>query len=84
MIWSAGNHDPLAFPEPETFDPDRGAARPLMFGMGQHACLGHAIVRATALQCLHFMEERQPAFEGDLGGWNPLGQNDLPPVSLVL
>lgn len=47
MVWAAGNHDPVTFPEPARFDPVRDGARPLIFGMGQHACLGHAIVRAT-------------------------------------
>lgn len=80
MIWSAGNHDPLVFPEPDRFDPGRGSARPLMFGMGQHSCLGHAIVRATLLQLLKLMEERRPVFEGDLGRWAPFGRNYLPPL----
>lgn len=84
MIWSAGNHDPLVFREPEKFDLGRGPMRPLMFGMGQHSCLGHAIVRATLLQLLKFIDERAPVFEGDLGGWNPLGQNYLPPLRILL
>lgn len=80
MIWSAGNHDPQVFPEPEKLNPDRGSARPLMFGWGQHSCLGHAIVRSTLVEILKFMEERQPTFEGNLGGWNPLGSTYLPPL----
>lgn len=84
MVWSAGNHDPLVFPDPEKFDPGRGSARPLMFGMGQHSCLGHVIVRATLLRLLEFMERRGPVFEGDPGGWNPLGQNYLPPLRILL
>ncbi|WP_449043906.1 cytochrome P450 [Paracoccus versutus] len=27
MVWAAGNHDPLAFPAPERFDPDHQGAR---------------------------------------------------------
>lgn len=46
-VWAAGNHDPVAIPEPARFDPVRDGARPLIFGMGQYACLGHAIVRAA-------------------------------------
>lgn len=84
MIWSAGNHDPLVFREPEKFDPGRGSVRPLMFGMGQHSCLGHVIIRATLLRLLEFMEQRGPVFEGDPGGWNPLGQSYLPPIRLLL
>lgn len=84
MIWSAGNHDPQVFSEPEKFRPGRGSARPLMFGMGQHSCLGHAIVRATVLQLLNFIAERGPVFEGDVERWNPLGPNDLPPLRILL
>jgi cytochrome P450 len=84
MIWAAGNHDPLVFPQPEKFDPNRGPARALMFGMGQHSCLGHAIVRATLLQLLTLFEERGPVFEGDLGGWNPLGHGYLPSLTVRL
>ncbi len=47
MVWAAGKHDPLAFPEPARFEPARDGAWPLIFGMVQHGCLGHAIIRAT-------------------------------------
>jgi len=82
MIWAAGNHDPLVFPDPGSFNPGRGSARPLMFGMGQHACLGHAIVRTTLLQFLHMIEERSPSINGEPGRWAPMTRDYLPPVRI--
>lgn len=82
MLWAAGNHDPLAFPQPERFDPARQEARPLMFGMGQHACLGHALVRAMLQALLAFFIARQPQIEGDTGVWNILQPSDMPPLKI--
>lgn len=82
MVWAAGNHDPRAFPAPECFLPSRTDARPLMFGMGQHACLGHALVRATLQELLAFFLARQPEITGDTGGWNILLPADLPPLKI--
>jgi cytochrome P450 len=39
-IWSAGNHDPEVFPEPEQFSLDRGNVGTLTFGGGLHICPG--------------------------------------------
>lgn len=82
MIWAAGNHDPLAFPRPERFNPERHDSRPLMFGSGQHACLGHALVRTALQQLLGFLLDRQPLLTGDPGGWNILLPGDLPSIRI--
>jgi cytochrome P450 len=82
MVWAAGNHDPLAFPRPERLDPARQDARPLMFGMGQHACLGHAIVRTTLQELLAFFLRKQPQVTGDSGGWNIFQPADMPPLKI--
>jgi cytochrome P450 len=39
-FWSAGNHDPEAFPEPEKFSFDRGNVGTVTFGGGLHICPG--------------------------------------------
>lgn len=82
MLWAAGNHDPLAFAEPGVFNPDRAGTRPLMFGMGQHACLGHAIVRAVLQELLAVFLDREARIEGDTGGWNILLPGDMPAMTI--
>ncbi|MFN4023343.1 MAG: cytochrome P450 [Hyphomonas sp.] len=82
MIWAAGNHDPAAFPDPRRFNPARSGARPLTFGMGQHACLGHGIVRGVMQELLAFWIARSPRLSGDTGVWNILMPSDMPEISL--
>ncbi|MDQ7260706.1 cytochrome P450 [Paracoccus sp. PS-1] len=82
MVWAAGNHDPLAFPAPERFDPDREGARPLMFGMGQHACLGHAIIRATLVQLLGVLETLTPETGTLPARWSPFAKDYLPVLGI--
>ncbi|APE35287.1 cytochrome [Nocardia mangyaensis] len=51
----AANHDPAAFTDPHTFDPDRHITGHLSFGHGIHHCLGHHLARLelrTALPAL--------------------------------
>ncbi|MDO3646478.1 cytochrome P450 [Nocardia mangyaensis] len=51
----AANHDPTAFTDPHTFDPDRNTTGHLGFGHGIHHCLGHHLARLelrTALPAL--------------------------------
>lgn len=84
MVWAAGNHDPLVFEEPEQFDSQRGSARPLTFGMGQHACLGHAIVRTTLVELLTVIGRLQPASGSWQERWRPLSRDWLPELRLKL
>lgn len=77
MVWAAGNHDPAAFTDPATFNPDR-RMRTLSFGMGHHACLGHAVVRAALQNLLQFVISRKAEFAGDLTGWRPFEPNASP------
>ncbi|MBP2478675.1 cytochrome P450 [Crossiella equi] len=39
------NHDPAAFTDPDTFDPDRSARTHVAFGYGPHQCLGQNLAR---------------------------------------
>jgi cytochrome P450 len=44
---AAANRDPVAFPDPERFDPDRAyAVPPLTFGFGTHFCVGNHLAFA--------------------------------------
>ena len=40
LSWTAANHDPEAYPDPEVLDLDRNASQHLAFGHGHHKCLG--------------------------------------------
>ena len=42
----AANHDPAAFPDPDTLDPDRRDRSHVAFGFGPHQCLGQSLARA--------------------------------------
>ncbi len=43
LNWTAANRDPLAFAEPDAFNPHEHAADNLVFGIGPHVCPGRAL-----------------------------------------
>lgn len=51
MMWGAANHDPAAFPDPETFDLERSQQGATTFGGGAHICPGRfaALLMARSL-----------------------------------
>ena len=74
------NRDPLVFPDPETFDPEReNANRHVAFGRGAHICLGQFIALNQLQEGLHLIARRlrNPRLTGDvewrpfLGAWGP-------------
>ncbi|PPK71090.1 cytochrome P450 [Actinokineospora auranticolor] len=44
-VGHAANHDPAAFPDPDTFDVHRDARHHVAFGYGPHQCLGQNLAR---------------------------------------
>ena len=62
MWWGAGCMDPAAYEQPACFRPTRNGPRAPIFGAGAHACLGHALIRTTAL----------PLIAGAFGGMGHL------------
>lgn len=61
MWWGAGCRDPEVYTEPDTFRPGRRGPLAPVFGAGRHACLGHALVRTTALAILRALADRKGA-----------------------
>jgi cytochrome P450 len=64
----AANRDPVAYQDPDTFDPTRfdpartaGTPPHLAFASGIHYCLGHALARAEAAVALRLLATRMPA-----------------------
>lgn len=61
IMLGAGNRDPLRFPDPARFDPDRTDVQPLSFGAGPHFCLGSPLSRMEAQIALPRLLRRFPA-----------------------
>lgn len=56
---SMSGRDPSAFPDPDTYDPERTHVnRHLGFGRGAHVCLGQFIARAQIAEGLHLIARR--------------------------
>jgi cytochrome P450 len=56
---SVSGRDPSAFPDPDTYDPERTHVnRHLGFGRGAHVCLGQFIARAQIAEGLHLIAQR--------------------------
>jgi cytochrome P450 len=82
--YSIAGRDPGAFPDGETFDPDRPADhRHIAFGLGRHMCIGQYIARAQLQEALHLIAQhiQQPKLAGPYG-WRPFpgiwGLKELP------
>jgi cytochrome P450 len=70
---SLAGRDPLAFPDPLKFDPERPHVnRHVAFGRGMHICLGMFIARNQLEEGLHVIAQRlkNPRLAGDIS-WRP-------------
>jgi cytochrome P450 len=63
--WLAANHDPAAFPDPETIDFDRHPNRHYAFGVGPHRCLGLHLARLELKVLLEEVMRRIPDYVVD-------------------
>ena len=59
-ILSSANRDPLAFPDPDSFDIERNAKRHLAFGYGIHFCLGAPLARLEGAIVINTLLQRFP------------------------
>ncbi|MCX4970655.1 cytochrome P450 [Streptomyces sp. NBC_00654] len=60
VLLAAGNRDPLRYPSPHRFVPDRPDNQPLSFGAGAHFCLGAPLARVEARIALPMLLRRFP------------------------
>lgn len=63
MMWGAGNYDPNVFPDPYTFNLDRGMSevrKHLSFGFGIHICRGAPLSRIEAELFINIILDRLP------------------------
>jgi cytochrome P450 len=63
LLLGAANRDPVRFPRPDVFDPERGGPPPLSFGAGVHYCLGAPLARLEAQIALPALLRRFPEME---------------------
>ncbi|MEV5510810.1 cytochrome P450 [Streptomyces orinoci] len=65
LVLASGNRDPLRFPEPDRFRPDREDNQHLGFGSGVHSCFGAPLARLETQIALTVLLRR-------LGSWRLL------------
>ena len=64
MLYGAGNHDPVAFPDPHRLDLRReGTSRHLTFGYGVHHCLGSRLALMQLKLILEAFLQAFPNYE---------------------
>ena len=80
----AASRDPDAFPDPDRFDPGRGASYRLPFGWGLHHCLGHALARAEMIEALTLLARATTDVEVAAGTEAPAASMLGGPESLPL
>ncbi len=68
LNWLAGNFDEEAFPDSETFDPDRRNIHHLGFGHGPHMCVGRHLALVELEVMVDTVLERLPDYQVVPGG----------------
>ncbi|GMU79889.1 MAG: cytochrome P450 [Acidimicrobiia bacterium] len=68
LVWAAANRDPAYFEEPERYDLSRRPERDLLFGHGQHKCLGEHLAMQMGTILLQELLARVEEYEIDHDG----------------
>lgn len=68
LVTGAACRDEREFPDPDRFDIDRRPERAIVFGYGNHVCIGKALARLEARVVLEEVRERFPDYEVDEAG----------------
>jgi cytochrome P450 len=66
LSYPAANHDPAQYPDPYTFDLDRGSKRHLAMAVGPHFCLGTHLAKAISETVLRTFLDRVHDFQVDI------------------
>jgi cytochrome P450 len=71
VMWGAANHDPAAFPDPDTFDLERPQQGVTTFGGGAHICPGRFAALLMARSVLEALidADLDVALAGDSDQW---------------
>jgi len=74
FVLAAANHDPQAFPDPDTLKLDRTPNRHVSFGTGIHQCLGAPLARLEAQVAIPEFLKRFPNYRISIAEpeWQPL------------
>jgi hypothetical protein len=72
-LLGAANRDPVRFPDPDRFDPERRPAGHLAFGAGAHTCLGAALARLETSMAMWTLlrRSRDLRLVTDVPSWRP-------------
>lgn len=65
LAFPSANHDPAKYPDPRSFDLDRGSAQHLGMGVGAHFCLGAWLAKAIAGTTIRELLSRCPNYAVD-------------------
>ncbi|KAA8880615.1 cytochrome P450 [Nocardia colli] len=60
LVLAAANRDPARYTDPDRFEPQRTANRPIAFGLGVHHCLGAGLARMQTEVALPILLQRFP------------------------
>ncbi len=60
VLIGAANRDPVRFPRPDDFDPQRQTSPQIGFGAGAHYCLGAALTRVEGALAIPMLLDRFP------------------------